>query len=107
MAKKQTDPRLSYKQNLFTEGSFIGNKTSKFQPEPPGTRYYIKTRHIVGAAPANSFLSSFNSQIVPTILPGVVPPGETPAPPVQTFRLLNESGQPLLTEFSNNLRTEQ
>lgn len=107
MANKETDPRLYSKKNPYLKGgSFIANKMSKYQNSPPSIVYYTRLKY-VGKRPGFSdrFQYAFDSQVVPTILPGVVPPSETPTPP-QTFRLLNESGQALLTELSNNLRTE-
>lgn len=67
--------------------------------------YYVYTKHTKGQIFAeNAFVSSFNSQVIPTTLPGVY--GVENVLPTETNYILSELLQPLLTEISQNLITE-
>lgn len=82
------------------QAKFLAGKTSKFSPEPTAIKYYQKTRHTRDQGSLQeAFLASFNSQVYPTILPGeLLPVGD-----VQTFRILSEVSQPMLTEIGDYL----
>lgn len=62
------------KRNIFKKQKpedVLNDKTSTLQPEPTGTTYYAQRRHLRSAIPfADRFVSSFDSQINPSILPG-------------------------------------
>lgn len=80
------------------QAKFLAGKTSKFSPEPTGIKYYQKTRHTRDQGSLQeAFLASFNSQVYPNILPQdyvIVP---------ETFRILSELSQPMLTEIGDYL----
>jgi hypothetical protein len=73
------------------------------ETEPP--TYYVYVKHMKGQPfSQNAFISSFNSEVVPTILPGIY--GVSGVMPTETNYILSELFEPLLTEFSDNLITE-
>lgn len=82
---------------------FILGKTSKFSPEPTGIKYYQKTKHTRDQGSLqDAFLAAFKTQIYPTILPGQV----LPSIGGETFRILSELSQPMLTEVGDYLIIE-
>jgi len=63
-------------------------------------------KHLKSGTPfQNRFVSSFDSQVNPAILPGLVG-GYPGSAPVQTSYVLSELDQPLITEDDNNLTIE-
>ena len=85
------------------QSKFLLGKASKLSPEPTGIKYYEKTKHTRDQGSLQeAFLASFNSQVYPTILPGrLLPPFVA-----ETFRILSELSQPMLTEVGDYLILE-
>lgn len=85
--------------------TFLAGKTSKFMPEPvPRPGYYISTKHLKDEIkPEEAFVSSFDNQVVPNILPSLT--GPEPAIPSIDY-LATELNDVLLTEDDNNLILE-
>ncbi len=85
------------------EQSFLIGKRSAFERDSTPKKYYVVRKHARNSpSMQNSFLQDFDSQVNPTILPGV---------PVSlrfrdSFRVLEENGFNILTEFGDYLRTE-
>ena len=86
---------------------YIGKPSEFKQPleESQQPTYYVYVKHLKGQPfSQNAFISAFNSQVVPTILPVVY--GVSGVLPTETDYILSELFEPLLTEFSENLITE-
>lgn len=84
---------------------FVIGKRSALAPEPPGIKYFQKTRHTRNQGSLQeAFLATFNTQVYPTILPGLA---LSPLPaPLTSFRILTELSQSMLTEIGNYLIIE-
>lgn len=85
--------------------TFLAGKVSKFMPEPvPRTGYYVSTKHLKDEIkPEEAFVSSFDNQVVPSILPSLT----GPEPVIPSFDYLaTELNDVLLTEDNNNLILE-
>jgi len=96
MAKKETSIDVK-----GYESTFLVQKTSRYQAEVTGSGYYTSMKHLKSSPPfQNRFISSFNSQVNPNILPRVNPQA------IETFYLLSESDDALFTEDNNNLIIE-
>lgn len=94
---------LFKKQN---QGEFLVSKTSALQIFPSASGYYVQRKHIrSGISLSDRFISSFNSQINPTILPGSFGDVEGELP-IETSYILSELSEPLLSEDNNNLIIE-
>ena len=85
--------------------TFLVGKASKFMPETirrPG--YYTSTKHLRDeVTPEEAFVSSFDNQVVPNILPSLT--GPESVIPVINY-LATELNDVLLTEDNNNLILE-
>lgn len=99
MVKKETD-RL-----LFLQGQkSVQGKTSLFKPDIPSLNYYTKTKQLKsGGSIADKFQYSFDSQVVPNVLPGLVTTQDYVEPP--QF-IASELDIPITSEGSENLITE-
>ena len=85
------------------QSKFLLGKASKLSPEPTGISYYQKIKHTKNQGSLQEkFLESFNSQVYPTILPGELLPPFVP----ETFRILSELSEPMLTEVGDYLVLE-
>lgn len=101
MARKQTSIDVQ-----GFETTFLVQKTSRLQPIISGSGYYTNMKHLKnGTSFPNRFVSSFNSQVNPTILPGFTG-GGTGGPVVETSYVLSELDEPIITEDDNNLIIE-
>ena len=95
MAKNTLPPGLN------SPSRFLIGRTSKFQPEDPGLSYYVGVRHTRGLRSLQDvFLYSFDSQIVPNLLPS------DPFGPFLDNLILTEFSNPLLTEIGQYLLIE-
>jgi hypothetical protein len=93
MAKKQTSIDVK-----GFESAFLAQKTSRYQAEITGSGYYTSMKHLKSSPSfQNRFISSFNSQVNPTILPQVN------SSIIEILYLSTESGDDLITEDNNNL----
>lgn len=85
---------------LNNEKSFLIEKKSSLGFTPTGSGYFDRMRyHKTGIPLSTKFNFSFNSQINPTILPGV---DQSIASTVPIY-VISEDGDFLLTEDSNNI----
>lgn len=85
--------------------TFLAGKVSKFMPEPvPRPGYYVSTKHLKDEIkPEEAFVSSFDNQVVPSILPSLTGPESV----IPSFDYLaTELNDVLLTEDNNNLILE-
>jgi hypothetical protein len=82
--------------------TFLVGKASKFMPDTvtrPG--YYTSTRHLKDEViPEESFVSSFDSQVIPNILPGTTQAGFVDT--IVSY-LATELNDTLTTEDGNNI----
>jgi hypothetical protein len=101
MAKKNSIFPLGANPNQRTS-TFLVGKASKFMPETikrPG--YYTSTKHLRDeVTPEEAFVSSFDSQVVPNILPGLA--AEELIDPNISY-LTTELNDTLMTEDDNNI----
>ena len=104
MAKKNSIFPLGANLNQRTS-TFLVGKASKFMPEPvPRPGYYISTKHLKDEIkPEEAFVSSFDNQVVPNILPSLTGP-ESVIPDINY--LATELNDVFLTEDNNNLILE-
>lgn len=100
MARKETSIDIK-----GFESTFLVQKTSRLQATITGSGYYTTIKHLnSGVSFPNKALGSFNSQVVPTILPGT--PVGISAAPVEISYVLSELDEPIITEDNNNIITE-
>lgn len=85
--------------------TFLAGRVSKFMPEAvPRPGYYTSTKHLKDEIkPEDAFISSFDNQVVPSILPSLT--GPEPTIPSVDY-LATELNDVLLTEDNNNLILE-
>lgn len=80
---------------------FLIGKVSNFSPKTnPEVPYYQRIRHTKSKKPfSNRYYFSFDTQIIPYVLPGEV----ISISPIQseTFRLLSEINQSMITELGD------
>jgi hypothetical protein len=85
--------------------TFLVGKASKFMPETirrPG--YYTSTKHLRDeVTPEEAFVSSFDNQVVPNILPSL---GQIESPDSNISYLTTELNNILMTEDDNNIILE-
>lgn len=76
---------------------FLVGKVSNFSPEPaPQVPYHQRLRHTKSKRSfQNRFLTSFDTQVIPYVLAGEI------LPPIETFRLLSEINQSMITELGD------
>lgn len=88
--------------------SIIEKKTSKFKDSSPKTTYYTKlTFSRFSGNITDQAQFSFGSPVMPTLLPGSIIEIQSQVPPVvQTYRLISELGNPIITENLKNIVTE-
>jgi hypothetical protein len=82
--------------------TFLVGKASKFMPDTvtrPG--YYTSTKHLRDeVTPEEAFVSSFDSQVAPNILPGLAP---EEFQDTSVSYLATELNDTLMTEDDNNI----
>jgi hypothetical protein len=87
------------------EQSFLLGKRSAFERDSTPKKYYIVRKHARNSpSMQNVFLQDFDSQVNPTILPGV--PVSVKSRFRESFRILAENGFSILTEFGEPMRIE-
>lgn len=86
---------------------FILEKYNKTKRRAPRPGYYSLARgQNLGSFMPTVFSQNFNTQVVPTQLPGEDPVGPTPFPLTPPLYMVTQLGDNLNTENDNKLTTE-
>lgn len=86
---------------INSPSQFLAGRTSTFMPPDPGIPYYVGMKHLrSGESLQNLFSFLFNAEVYP-IVPGALGQEGT-----QTFRILTEAANFMVTEIGDYLILE-